>query len=102
MAQWLTNLTSIYEDWVPSLTSLSGLRIQHCRELWCRSKCRSDLALLWLWLRLAATAPIGPLVWEPPYAVGATLKSKKKKKNSVVMGLAIKAFQLLHIVAMRH
>ena len=37
----------------------------------------SDPALLWLWFRLAPVAPIGPLAWEPPYA----LKSKKKKKN---------------------
>ena len=36
-----------------------------------------DLALLWLWYRLAAVAPIGPLAWEPPYAVGAALKKKK-------------------------
>ena len=32
------------------------------------------LALLWLWCRLAATTPIRPLAWEPPYAVGAALK----------------------------
>ena len=31
----------------------------------------SDLALLWLWRRLVATAPIQPLAWEPPYAAGA-------------------------------
>ena len=33
-----------------------------------------DLALLWLWYRPAATAPIRPLAWEPPYATGAALK----------------------------
>ena len=45
--------------------------------------------LLWLWHRLAATPPISPLAWEPPYAAGAALKKKtkdqkkkkKKKKN---------------------
>ena len=42
----------------------------------------SDLALLWLWCRLAATAPIGPLAWEPPYAVRVALKSKSKKNNN--------------------
>ena len=26
--------------WVQSLASLSGLRIWHCRELWCRSQTR--------------------------------------------------------------
>ena len=39
-----------------------------------------DLALLWLCCRLANTALIRPLAWEPPYAVGAALKSKKRKK----------------------
>ena len=37
--------------------------------------------LLWLRYRLAAVAPIQPLVWEPPYAVGVTPKSKKKKQK---------------------
>ena len=37
----------------------------------------SDPALLWLWCRPAAVAPIRPLAWEPPYAAGAALKSKK-------------------------
>ena len=41
----------------------------------------SDLSWLWLWHRLAATPPIGPLAWELPYAVGAALKEKKKKKK---------------------
>ena len=52
-------------------------------------RCGSDLALLWLWHRPAATAPIRPLAWEPPYAVRAAQemakrpkkKKKKKKKN---------------------
>ena len=43
----------------------------------------SDLALLWPWRRLAATAPIRPLAWEPPYAMGAALKSKKIKKVTI-------------------
>ena len=40
-----------------------------------------DPKLLWLWHRLEATAPIGPLAWEPPYAVGAALKKIKKRKK---------------------
>ena len=36
---------------------------------------------LWLWCKLEATALIGPLAWEPPYAVGAALKKKKKEKK---------------------
>ena len=41
----------------------------------------SDLALLWLWCRPAAIAPIEPLAWEPPYAAGVALKGQKKKKK---------------------
>jgi len=28
---------------------------------------------------LAAIAPIGPLAWEPPYAMSAALKKRQKK-----------------------
>ena len=49
----------------------------------CGVGCRrgSDLTLLWLWCRPAATAPIGPLGWELSYATGAALKSKAKQTN---------------------
>ena len=43
----------------------------------------SDLALLWLWRRPAATAPIRPRAWEPPYAAGAALKGQKTKKIKI-------------------
>ena len=50
----------------------------------CSVGCRlgSDPVLLWLWRRLAATAPIGPLAWEPPHAAGVALE-KEKKKNGI-------------------
>ena len=38
-----------------------------------------DPMMLWLWHRLAATAPTGSLTWDPVYAVGAALKRQKKK-----------------------
>ena len=44
-------------------------------------RCSSDLALLWLWCRLAAVGLIRPIAWEPPYAASVALKSKKKKKK---------------------
>ena len=37
-----------------------------------------DLALLWLWCRLAAVALIRPLAWEPPYAASSVLKKINK------------------------
>jgi len=37
----------------------------------------SDPALLWLWWRLAATAPIRPLAWESPFAAGVALEKTK-------------------------
>ena len=37
--------------------------------------------LLWLWCRLAATAPIGPLAWEPLCAAGVALKKERKKER---------------------
>ena len=49
----------------------------------CGIGCRlgSDPALLWLWHRPAAAAPIRPLAWEPPYAAGVALEKAKKKKK---------------------
>ena len=49
-----------------------------------RAQWIKDLALLWLWWRLAVAAPIRPLAWEFPYAIGAALKRKKEKKKKEV------------------
>ena len=79
MAQWKQNPTSIHEDvglitglaqWVKDPYSIA----ESCGVGQRRG---SDLALLWLWCRLAAAAPIKPLAWELPYAVGVALKEKK-------------------------
>ena len=43
-----------------------------------------DPTLLWLRRRPAATAPIGPLAWEPPHAVGAALERQKKTKKKKI------------------
>ena len=61
MVQRVTNPASIHED----VGSIPGT------TQWVK-----DLALLWLWYRLAAAALIGPLSWELPYVAGAALKRK--------------------------
>ena len=60
--------------WVQSLASLGGLRIQRCRELWCRRQARLGSCV-------AVTVPIRSLAWEPPYAVGSGPRKGKKKKE---------------------
>ena len=70
---------------VQSLAFLSGLRIQHCCELWCRWQ-------MWLGsgVAVAATALIRPLAWKPPYAMGAPLeKAKRPKKEETPMALSV-------------
>ena len=57
-----------------------------------------DLALLWLWWRPAAAAPIGPLAWDPPYATGATLKSKNNNKNPFYCEMVVVCMQLREVV----
>ena len=48
----------------------------------CDVGCRRGLdpVLLWPWCKLAATAPIRPLPWEPPYATDVALEKTKKQK----------------------
>ena len=45
-------------------------------------RCGSDPALLWLWHRLVATAPIEPLAWEPPYVEGAAQEMAKRQTHT--------------------
>ena len=40
-----------------------------------------NLALLWLWHRLAAVAPTGPLAWESPQAVQERPQKRQKDKK---------------------
>ena len=50
----------------------------------CGVGCRrgSDPVLLWLWRRPVATAPIGLLAWEPPYAEGEAQEIAKRQKTN--------------------
>ena len=58
--------------------------------------------LLWLWRRLAATAPIQPLAWERPYAMGEAPKRQKNKKETRDVEFPLWVFGLrILLVAMR-
>ena len=44
-------------------------------------RCSLDPELLRFWRRLAATAPIRPLAWEPPWATSVALEKAKRQKD---------------------
>ena len=77
----VTNLTTIHEDTgsIPGLTQ-SGA-VMSCGVDY---RCGLDPMLLWLWCGPTAVAPIRPLAWEPPHAMGAALKRPKEKKKSKI------------------
>ena len=47
----------------------------------CRCGLDPELLWLWLWHRPVTTALIGPLAWEPPYAIGVALEKAKRQKK---------------------
>ena len=53
-------------------------------------RCDSDPVLLWLWHRLVATAPISPLAWELPYAMGIALKRQQQQQQQKDKGYLLK------------
>ena len=68
VAQQVKNSNSIHEDvgLIPDLAQ------------WAK-----DVALPWLWRRLAPVALIQPLAWEPPYSTRADLKNQTKPKQNM-------------------
>ena len=45
----------------------------------------SDPAMLWLLCRPVVVAPIQPLAWEPPYAMGVALEMAKRQKKKKML-----------------
>ena len=86
MAQQVKNLTSFHKDAgsIPGLTwwvKGSGVAV----SCGIGHRHSSDLVLLWLGRRLAAVAPIQPLAWELPYAMGSALSKKSPKRLPLVL-----------------
>ena len=67
---------------VQSLASLSGVRIWHSCELWCRLQTRPGSSIAMAVDIGWQVALIWPLAWEFPYAETMALKSKKASKQT--------------------
>ena len=79
---WLNELrTRLVSMQVQLLASLSGLGSSVATSCGVGHRYSLDLALLWLWCRLAAATLIPPLAWELLYASDVALKRKKKKER---------------------
>ena len=79
------NLIGIHEGMglIPGIAQwVKGSRVAVSSYVSCRYS--PDPTLQWLWHRLAATTPIGPLAQELPCATGAALKGKKTKQIKTV------------------
>ena len=79
--KWTQLISMRTQVW--SLALFSGLRIQHCPELWGRSQTWLGWIwhLPWLWCRSAAIASTQPLAWELSYVLGMALKNWRKQRK---------------------
>ena len=86
MSQQVKNPTSIHEnaDLIPGFPQwVKGLA---CHKLWCRLQMRLGSLLLQLWHKLAAAAPVQPVAWELPYAIGVAPQKNSSKQFNTFQG----------------
>ena len=81
-SSWLSSKLTVLvstRKWVQSLASITGLRMQHCRELWCRSQTSLRYCVV------VAVVQASSYTQTPSLGIskccGAALNSKKKVKN---------------------
>ena len=70
----------------PSQPEVFMFKFSHCGSAemnthGCFAQWVGEPTLLWLWCGPGAAAPIQPLAWEPPYAMGAALTPPTQKKK---------------------
>ena len=81
MAQQKRNRLVSMRTGVQSLASLSGLRIWHRHELWCRSQTRLGSQVAVAVMQAGSCSSDLTPSWELPYATGVALEKRKKKKE---------------------
>ena len=78
-----TSFHHSFRDAPKGACSSAAVHFRRCLHI-CRTIHKPGLSLLFL-CQLMVGSPIRPLAWEPPYAMGMTLKKKKKKYLKVEM-----------------
>ena len=81
----------MFDSWPHSVGQGSGIAMS-CGV---GHRCSSDPELLWLRRRLVVTAPIRPLAWEPPHAMGAALENTERHTHKKVNLYLTLAFRIL-------